>query len=156
PMAAIARVLVRVPDFRLSPSLADLAFQCGHGTRADYASRLYGLLNDSLHVRTTLFGHGPYRVHLLAADRDGEIHWRDSLQVDVDGARDLAWSKSVNEMPAGQYVLQVTAAGRDGGAVTARSYDVAWSLVTWTKPRRDVDLEAELALSEEEYERYRT
>jgi GWxTD domain-containing protein len=155
PQSAVARVLVRVPDLTQVPALADLAFKSGHGTHSDYAARLYGLLNDSLHVETTLFGKGTYDVRLQAAGRDGDVAWRDSMRVDADGAHDLRFSTSVNAMPAGQYVVQVTARGAEGGAIAARSYDVAWSLVTWTKSRRDLDVEAELALSEAEFDAYR-
>ncbi len=155
PQAAVARVLLRVPDLTRVPALADLAFKSGHGIHNDYAARLYGLLNDSLHVETTLFGKGTYQVRLQAAGRDGDVAWRDSMRVEADGARDLHFSTSVNAMPAGQYVVEVSAGGADGAAVAARSYDIAWSLVTWTKSRRDLDLEAELALSEAEFDAYR-
>jgi GWxTD domain-containing protein len=155
PLAAVARQLVRVPDMARQPALADPTFHIGHGTRADYASRLYGLLNDSLHVRTTLFGTGPFDVRITVADRAGEVHWLDSLAVDAAGQRDIGWSTSVNTFPAGQYVLQLRAAGSGGGAEVARSFDVAWALTSWTKPRRDLDTEADLLLRDSELETYR-
>jgi GWxTD domain-containing protein len=154
PLAAVARQLVRVPDLARTPALADPTFHIGLA-RSNYAARLYGLLNDSLHVRATLFGDGAFDVHMTASDRAGEVHWRDSLQVAVVGSRELSWSTSVNAMPAGQYVLQVTAVGADGGAQVARSYDVAWALATWTRPRRDHDTEADLVLHDDEFDTYK-
>lgn len=155
PMSAVARQLVRIPDLSLEPSLADLEFRLGHVRHSQYAARLYGLLNDSLHVHSTLFGHGRYIVRAVARDRSGEVHWRDSLTVEATGRNPVSLHTSVNTLPAGQYMLEWTAIGPQGGMSTTRSFDVAWSLVTWVQTRRDLDLEAEIALSEAEYQRYR-
>jgi GWxTD domain-containing protein len=155
PMEASTKVLVRVPDLRQPPGLADAAFLFGHGKREPYATRLYGLMNDSLHVRTTLFAHGEYVLRVAAADRSGDVGWRDSLTVNVDGARDVGFDATVNSLPAGQYVLRISAAGPEGRVENSRSFDVAWSLVTWKSSRRDLDLEAELALDEKRYDEYR-
>jgi GWxTD domain-containing protein len=62
---------------------------------------------------------------------------------------------SVNNLPAGQYVMRLVASGPQGTVSTSRSFDVAWSLVTWKKSRRDLDLEAEIVLTEEQYAEYR-
>jgi GWxTD domain-containing protein len=156
PLAATARMLVRVPDFSHEPVLTDPLFEFGHGQHAVYPARLYGLLNDSLHVRTALFAHGAYTVRASAADRDGRLAWQDSQQVEVAGSRELVWRASVNTLAAGQYMLRVTATGVENGTAAARGFDVAWSMVTWLTSRRDLDAEAELALTEEAYEQYRT
>ena len=154
-LSSVARLMVRVPDLTREPALADLAFQSGHGTHADYASRLYGLLNDSLHVRTTLFAHGECVVRAVAADRGGEMHWRDSLRVNVAGSQELTFHASVNTLPAGQFVLRVSAQGLEGGVSTARGFDVIWSVASWQKPRRDLDLEAEIVLIDAQYQAFR-
>jgi GWxTD domain-containing protein len=151
---ALARVLLRVPDLRREPGLADLRFQSGYRQHSDYPARLYGLLNDSLHVSTALFAHGDYDVGVSASDRSGEVLWRDSLHVQVDGRRGVDLHTSVNTLPAGQYVLRVTARGPQGAVSASRGFDVAWSLVTWKKSRRDLDVEAEIALTEREYREY--
>lgn len=156
PLAAVARLLSRVPDLAREPGLADPTYQVGHGRHAEYAARLYGLLNDSLHVRSRLFAHGPSVVRATVRDRSGEIHWRDSLQVDAAGDAPVGFHTSVNDLPAGQYALQLDAVGPQGGASTSRSFDVAWALVTWQRSRGDLDLEAELALREEEFAAFRT
>jgi GWxTD domain-containing protein len=156
PLAATARLLVRVPDFGQEPVLTDPLFEFGHGVHAVYPSRLYGLLNDSLHVRTTLFAHGAYTVRASATDRDGRVAWRDSQQVEATGVHDVTLHTSVNTLAAGQYLLCVTASSTQNSAAAARGFDVAWSMVTWTTSRRDLDAEAELALTEEAYEQYRT
>jgi GWxTD domain-containing protein len=155
PMAASAKLLVRVPDLRRAPALADPAFLVGHGARSPYATRLYGLLNDSLHVRTTIYGRGSHLLQITATDRGGDVGWRDSLRLEVDGAREVTLGTSVNTLPAGQHVLQLAVTGPQGTARIARSFDVAWSLVTWKRSRRDLNLEAELALDEKRYGAYR-
>jgi GWxTD domain-containing protein len=155
-MSSVGRVLLRVPDLAREPALADLTFQCGHGSHADYASRLYGLLNDSLHVRTGLYATGRYQVHAEARDRNGAVHWADSLDADVPGRRDLEFHTSVNTLPAGQYALHVTARGPQGSVSTTRSFDVAWSLVSWKKSQRDLDLEAQIVLTDAQYDSYRS
>lgn len=156
PLSSVARQLLRVPDLGLEPALADLEFRFGHGHHSPYAARLYGLLNDSLHVHSTLFGHGRHVVHGVARDRSGEIHWRDSVVVEAGGRAVVDMHTSVNTLPAGQYMLEWNALGPQGSAVTARSFDVAWSLVTWVEARRDLDLEAGIALPEEEFDSYRS
>lgn len=156
PLAAVARQLARVPDFTGVPALADPTFQIG-GARDDYPARLYGLLNDSLHVQSTLFGSGAFVLRISATDRNGEMHWHDSTTVQVDGRRDVHWSESVNALPAGQYVLQWDAISSTGGggARVTRSFDVAWVLATWTRPRRDHDAEADLVLRDDDFTTYR-
>jgi GWxTD domain-containing protein len=153
-LEATSRMLVRVPDLQAAPSLADPVFRVGHNARQDYASRVYGLLNDSLHVSTTLYGEGEMRLDLVAHDRAGEAHWRDSLVVDVAGNLGLEFNTSVNTFPAGQYVLTLTATTSDVVLTSHRSFDVAWSLSSWRKSRRDLDLEAEIVLSGREFETY--
>ncbi|MFQ5599458.1 MAG: GWxTD domain-containing protein [Candidatus Krumholzibacteriia bacterium] len=154
PMSATSRMLVRIPDLHRMPALGDPVFQSGYLEHADYASRVYGLLNDSLHVRTTVFAEGPTRLRVVARDRSGEEHWRDSLEVRVSGSREIGFHASVNTFPAGQYTLALTAESPQGSVVSSRSFDVAWSLSSWKKSRRDLGLEAEIVLLEEEYEVY--
>jgi GWxTD domain-containing protein len=156
PLSSVVRILVRVPDLAREPALGDPLFEFGHGERSPYPARLYGLLNDSLHVRTQFFAHGAYDVSWEATSRDGEVAWRDSMRVQAAGQTDLQISTSVNTFPAGQYVLRLALRGEDGLLSASRSFDVAWSLVTWRMSRRDLDLEAELALSEERFDVYRT
>jgi GWxTD domain-containing protein len=156
PLAATARLLVRVPDLTHEPSMADPVFEMGHGTHSPYPARLYGLLNDSLHARVRVFGHGSYALEWLAANRDGEVAWRDSTRLEAEGETETTISTSVNTVPAGQYVLRFVATGPGGSVSTSRSFDVAWALVTWERAWRDLDLEAELALSEESFAAYRT
>jgi GWxTD domain-containing protein len=156
PLAAVARLLARVPDLGIEPALGDPTFQVGHGTHVEYAARLFGLLNDSLHVRAWIFGRGRHLVRAVARDRAGEIHWRDSLQVEVAGSAPVGFHTTVNSLPAGQYAVQLEAEGSQGTASVTRSFDVAWALVTWERGRGELDLEAELALREDEFDAFRT
>lgn len=151
---ATARMLVRVPDLHASVALSDPIFQVGHGKLQDYAARVYGLLNDSLHVRSTLFGTGRARIDLTVHDRHGELHLVDSLDVNASGVQPLAFHFTVNTLPAGQYILALTAATADGAVATRRSFDVAWSLRSWSTSRRDLDLEAEIVLTDGEHDVY--
>jgi GWxTD domain-containing protein len=84
------------------------------------------------------------------------VAWQDSQTADVAGTREVAFHTSVNTLAAGQYLLRITATSAQNGAAAARGFDVAWSMVTWTTSRRDLDAEAELSLTEEAYEKYRT
>jgi len=154
PQASVARFLARIPDLTRTPAVADARFRIGHGVHFDYASRLYGLLNDSLHVHSTVFASGNWNLRARIVDREGEVHWQDSLQTMIDGRRDLGFHASVNSLPAGQYVFHLTGVGDDGVVSTARSFDVAWSLATFTRARHDLDVEAEIVLSETEFDRY--
>lgn len=153
-LAATARVLVRIPDLTLAPALSDPVFRIGHNVRQDYATRVYGLLNDSLHVRTIVYGQGETQLRWVARDRVGEVHWQDSLVVDVSQSRDVELSTSVNTLPAGQYVLTVTATNAQAMISNRRSFDVAWSMASWHKSRRDLDLEAEIVLTGDEFQTY--
>lgn len=151
---ASARMLVQVPDLAGQPALSDPLFLVGHGTYQDYATRVYGLLNDSLHVRCTLWNGAPTQVRFVATDREGEVHWRDSLAVTGAGAHNLTLHASVNTFPAGQYMLSVEARSDSQHVAARRSFDVVWSLDLWTKARRDLDFEAETVLTEKEYDHY--
>jgi GWxTD domain-containing protein len=153
-MNATARMLVRIPDLHAETALADPVFQVGHGSHQEYATRVYGLLNDSLHVRGAVFGNGPTRIDLAARDRDGAVRWRDSLQVDVSGSREIGFHTSVNALPAGQYLLQLSATTPQGTVAAQRSFDVAWSLRSWSKSQRDLELEAQIVLTEGEFKQY--
>jgi GWxTD domain-containing protein len=153
---ATARMLVRVPDLHAAVALADPVFKVGHNTQQDYAARVYGLLNDSLHVHSTLYGSGTARVDMTVHDRAGEVHLRDSLEVAFSGRHAVAFHASVNTLPAGQYVLALMAVTPEGAIGAQRSFDVAWSLSSWKKSRRDLDLEAEIVLTDKEYELYKS
>ncbi len=153
-LLATARLLVQVPDLEARPALADPTFLAGHGALQQYAARVYGLLNDSLHVRTTVWVDEPARLDLAAYDRTGEIHWRDSLTVAAPGRHDVGFRTSVNPLPAGQYVLTLAVRTQASQATVRRSFDVAWSLASWKKSRRALDFEAETILTEDEYRVY--
>jgi GWxTD domain-containing protein len=116
-----------------------------------YASRLYGLLNDSLRAQHRV-QHGNWNLWARVVGRDSALagfiasgdRWR----------RDLGFHTSVNTLPAGQYVFQLAGEGDGGMLSTSRSFDVAWSLASFTRARHDLDVEAEIVLSEAEFERY--
>jgi len=153
---AVARFLTRIPALARPPALADPRFRIGHTIHSDYASRLYGLLNDSLHVHSTLFADGAWDLRARISGRDGEVHWQDSLRVAADKRFEVDFHTSVQALPAGQYVFNLSGAGAGGTVSASRSFDVAWSLATFTRARHDLDVEAELVLSEAEYERYQS
>lgn len=153
-LAGTARLLLQVPDLGARPALADPIFLAGHGKLQHYATRVYGLLNDSLHVRSVLWTDAPARLDIVAHDRDGAVHWRDSLQVQQAGRQDLSFGTSVQTLPAGEYVLTLSAQTAAAQVTARRSFDVAWSLSSWRKSRRDLEFEAETILTEEEFRTY--
>ena len=156
PETSVARFLARIPDLTRTPAIADLRFRIGYGTHFDYASRLYGLLNDSLHVHSTVFANGSWNLRARVVGRDGGVHWQDSLQTVLDVRRDCAFHASVNALPAGQYVFHLAGEGDGGMVSTSRSFDVAWSLASFTRARHDLDVEAEIVLSESDFDRYQS
>jgi GWxTD domain-containing protein len=156
PTMARARMLVRIPDLGATVAIADPVFRLGHVRHNDYPARVYGLLNDSLHVAATVFASGPTTVRALVADRDGKIHWQDSLTVQVTGQRNIGFDTSVNTFPAGQYVLTLWAQSSSAAMRAQRSFDVAWSLESWNKSYRDNDLEAAIVLTEGDYDTFRS
>jgi len=153
-LTGTARLLLQVPDFGARPALSDPVFLAGHGKLQHYAARVYGLLNDSLHVRSVLWTDAPARIDIVAHDRDGAVHWRDSLLVQQAGRQELHFGASIQTLPAGQYVLTLTAQTAAAQVTTRRSFDVAWSLSSWRKSRRDLEFEAETILTEEEFRAY--
>jgi hypothetical protein len=151
-LLATARLLVQVPDLAgvlpspIRPSsLATASCSC--------TPRVSGLLNDSLHVRTSVWLDEPARLDLAAHDRNGDVHWLDSLTVSTPGRHDVGFRTSVNPFPAGQYVLSLTVRTPAAHATVRRSFDVAWSLASWKKSRRALDFEAETS-SRGEYRIY--
>jgi GWxTD domain-containing protein len=68
----------------------------------------------------------------------------------------VAFTTTVNAMPAGQYVLTLWAETSQTTARSQRSFDVAWSLSSWRKTYRDRDLEADIVLSETDHDTYRS
>lgn len=152
--AAVARFLMRVPALARAPALSDPRFRIGYTTHDDYASRLYGLLNDSLHVQSTLFADGAWDLRAQISGRDGEVHWQDSLRVLADKRCEVGFHTSVQALPAGQYIFHLSGVGGGGAVSASRSFDVAWSLATFTRARHDLDVEAELVLSEAEFDQY--
>jgi len=76
--------------------------------------------------------------------------------VSVRGGRS-AFSKSVDlaPYPAGGYRLTVEAdAGAGLRASTSTDFNVAWELLNWQRPVRDVLIEARILLRDEEYEAF--
>ena len=151
PTQSRARMLVRIPDLELPLALGDMTFRMGHGERRDYPARLYGLLNDSLTVAATLYGSGPCDVAAQIHDRDGRLRWSDSLHVVLQEAQQITIDTDVNTLPAGQYVLTLHATQPERSSVQRRSFDVAWSLASWNQSRRDLTLEADVVLTDDEY-----
>ena len=153
-LTGTARLLLQVPDLGARPALSDPVFLAGHGRLQHYAARVYGLLNDSLHVQSVLWTDAATRIEIVAHDRDGAVHWRDSLVVEGADRQELSFRAGIQTFPAGQYVLTLEAQTAAAQATARRSFDVAWSLSSWKKSQRDLEFEAETILTEEEYRVY--
>ena len=110
PTSAKSRILVRIPDLTTVVAISDPVFRSGHVRHHDYPARVYGLLNDSLHVAATIFSDGLTRVRALVTDRDGKAHWRDSLDVTVDGQRPHCFRCKRQHLP--RWAIRLDPVGR--------------------------------------------
>lgn len=124
--------------------------------------QIYGLKNDTLTFFASAYVPPQYApdsfdVDISVIDQKGEPVGSRTGRTPVRNGRVLvAASFDVNTFPAGTYRLRV---GLLDGSVlvasTGKEFSVAWELMNWQKPRRDVLVEARILLDDVEYERFR-
>ncbi len=120
--------------------------------------QIYGLKNDTL----SFFASGlipdgdvvdSVDVYLSILDSKGETVGTRSGLAPVKGDRVLIFgSFDVNTWPAGNYTARVEVLY--GGALRATSvkdFSIAWQLLNWQKPRRDVLVEAKVIFNDSEF-----
>lgn len=124
--------------------------------------QIYGLKNDTL----SFFASGlmpdvdvpdSVEVHLSVLDSKGETIGSKSGLISVRNGKILIFgSFDVNTWPAGNYMARVEVL--HGGALratSAKEFSVAWQLLNWQKPRRDVLVEAKLLFRDSEFNEFR-
>jgi GWxTD domain-containing protein len=124
--------------------------------------QIYGLKNDTL----SFFASGlmPERdmpdsvdVYLSVLDSKGETIGTKSGLIPVKNGRILIFgSFDVNTWAAGNYTARVEVL--HGGALratSAKEFSIAWQLLNWQKPRRDVLVEARILFGDSEFTEFR-
>jgi GWxTD domain-containing protein len=123
--------------------------------------QLYGLRKDtlSLYVQAAL----PERstadsmtVHLALNKETGEVMADELFKVPVSGHRS-AFTRNIDltTYTAGAYHVTVEArTGNEPYASTGKDFNVAWELMNWQKPVRDVLVEARILFRDKEFEAF--
>ncbi len=121
--------------------------------------QLYGLKNDTLSVYARAFvpgiaGTDSIDIYIAVVNKAGEVQGEEYFKACVaDGHADIFGSFDLNMYPSGTYRLLIDAFDVDGARVSAgKDFSVAWELLNWQKPRRDVIVEARILLSNAEFE----
>jgi GWxTD domain-containing protein len=120
--------------------------------------QIYGLKNDTLSFFSSGLVPGAgtgdsVEVYLTILDSKGDpVGRKNGLVPVIDGRILIFGSFDVNTWPAGNYTARVDVL--HGGALQATSvkdFSVAWQLVNWQKPRRDILVEAKVIFNESEF-----
>ena len=120
--------------------------------------QIYGLKNDTLSFFASgLMPEGDVPdsvdVYLTVLDSKEEtVGTRSGLAPVKDGRVLIFGSFDVNTWPAGNYTVRVEVL--HGGAlraVSAKNFSIAWQLVNWQKPRRDILVEAKVVFTDSEF-----
>lgn len=123
--------------------------------------RIYGLKNDTLAVYVTTFAPegaigDSVAVDVTVVDRRGSVMAERRVETVVTGeSQPFVARFDVNMFPADMYRLFVDAVTSGGEFASAgKDFSVAWQLVNWRKPRRDVMTEARLVFSSGDYKAF--
>jgi len=124
--------------------------------------RIYGLKNDTLSFYVSTLVQEPTYIDTLSVlvsilDQAGGLMTEDSLRSSVENGRAVFYCAfDVNAYPAGEYGILVEVF--DGGGFYAsakKNFSVAWELINWQKPIRDILSEARIILSDTEFDDFR-
>lgn len=122
---------------------------------------IYGLKNDTL----SFFIHAMVpenievdSVGVFAAVVGGNGERIDSLELDCavsGGSASVFGAFDVNAWPAGSYNLAVELFGEGIHGISGKDFSVAWEIMNWIRPQRDIMLEARLIFTDPEYDDFR-
>jgi GWxTD domain-containing protein len=123
--------------------------------------QIYGLRRDTLsvYVQATLPETGSadsLTVHFVLNKETGETMGDELFRIPVRGNRS-AFLKTVDleTYPAGSYRVAVEVRTDAGSYATAgKDFNVAWELLNWQKPMRDILVEARLVLRGKEFSEF--
>lgn len=159
--AELKDVFFEVPDFSSGNlTLSDPVLIWSRGSGGVFIPnpmRIYGLKNDTL----------SYLVSAMLPDNgledtlDVQVSVRDQTGAVVDSSRTKVRSKGgravlfgafdVNSYPAGSYRLSIESYASGFYASSGKDFSVAWELINWQKPARDILLEGLLVFPENQY-----
>jgi GWxTD domain-containing protein len=124
--------------------------------------QIYGLKNDTLSFFASAVvpqqeGYDSLQTHMTVINKDGEVTESKTGSTKVRDGKVLVSGKfDVNTFPAGNYRVNVDLLDRGIlKASSGKNFSVAWQLVNWQKPRRDVLVEARLMFHDAEYGEFR-
>lgn len=123
--------------------------------------QIYGLRKDTLSVlvHALLPESSPVdslTVRLSLNKERGEVMGEELFKAPVRGNRSVfVRSFDLTTYPAGEYRATVEAeAGAGMYASVSKEFNVAWELLSWQRPARDVLVEARILLRDKEYEAF--
>ena len=124
--------------------------------------QIYGLRKDTLSVYVLAVLQDTTKadslaVHFALNKETGEAMGDELFKVPISQKR-CAFIKNVDlaSYTAGSYHLTVEArSGNAPYASTGKDFNVAWELINWQKPMRDVLVEARILLRDKEFERFK-
>ncbi len=123
---------------------------------------IYGLKNDTLSFVLNMYLPSDFDGDSLNAamsifNGGGDLMNRDSFRLRADERRsEIFGSFDVNRYPAGKYRIYAEVYNGSGIYASAeKSFSVAWELLNWKKPRRDLLVEARILFKDSEYERFK-
>lgn len=124
--------------------------------------QIYGLKNDTLSFFASARvppAQAPdsFDLHVSIIDQWGEVVAFRTGRTAVSGNRALVYGAfDVNAFTAGNYTVAVDLyEGGEPRASSSKEFNVAWELLNWQKPRRDVLVEARFLFSDGEFDRFR-
>lgn len=124
---------------------------------------IYGLKKDTLTVLLSAVVPDTARadsltMHVTLSKETGEIMGSEAFKVSVRGKQSACFNKvDLATYPAGAYHLLVEA--DDGKTLYGQAgadFSVAWELVNWQKPMRDILVEARILLGDREFADFST
>ncbi len=122
--------------------------------------QIYGLRNDTLSffVNSLVPQYSQadsIRFYITVLDQSSELVYEKHLITPVKNRRSGIFDAfDLNTFPAGLYRLNVVAFRGDLYASNGKDFSVAWQLVNWQKPRRDLLVEARILLSDNDFESF--
>jgi len=123
--------------------------------------QIYGLKNETLSFFSSVAVFGgeadSLDYYIWITDHRREVVDSMAGRIGLRDSRGLVYgSFDVNKYPAGSYRVMVNLVGGElPPATSGKDFNVAWELINWQKPRRDVLVEARLLLNDTEFEGFR-
>ncbi|MCK4236208.1 MAG: GWxTD domain-containing protein, partial [Candidatus Krumholzibacteria bacterium] len=124
--------------------------------------RIYGLKNDTLSFYVSALMRESSQidsmdVRMAVLGQAGELMGEEYFRTPVRNRRAAFFGVfDVNVYPAGMYGLLVEAFDGSGSrSSTKKGFSVAWELINWQKPERDILNEARIILSDSEFDDFR-